>query len=76
MERVSNCPLADNRGTERNVSFSKKWLCHFFELFAEFSEECDQYGDEPHHSEDAEHSLPRDEQRDLKICHIVFLLNP
>ena len=45
-------------------------------LFTEFSEECDQYGDQPHHSEDAEHSLPRDEQRDLKICHSAFLLNP
>ena len=33
-------------------------------------------GDQPHHSEDAEHSLPRDEQRDLKICHSAFLLNP
>ena len=43
-------------------------------LLAEFGEECDQCGDESHHGEDAEHSLPRDEQRDLKICHSAFLL--
>ena len=35
-ERASNCPLsADNRGAERSESFSKKWLCHFFDSLRE-----------------------------------------
>ena len=45
-------------------------------LFAELGKHRDQYGDEGHDGEDAEHTLPRDEQRDLKICHSAFLLNP
>ena len=44
-------------------------------LFADLGEERHEQRDEGHDGEDAEHSLPRDEQRDLKICHVVFLLN-
>lgn len=48
----------------------------FGALFRQLREAQDCGGDESHHSEDAEHSLPRDEQRDLKICHSAILLNP
>ena len=71
--RRARCKIYDVKTGGRCVGSGRLLIVEVL-LLAEFGEECDQYGDESHHSEDAEHSLPRDEQRDLKICHSAFLL--